>query len=798
MPEVRLTLGGNFEQGAKSARESWAVFMTGLNQGLSLIENLGGRAFTALDNVFTTTGKSEQMAAGLDTLSGSAGAAAGYIEKMSDAAHGTIGSMDAMRLANNALLLGVVKNSDEMEELTEIAVKLGRTMGVDTTQAVESLVIGIGRQSRLWLDNLGIIIDTEQAYEDYAVSIGKTKGELTDLEQKQAFLNATLEAGREKVQGLGSDTLTTAEKWSAVKIQFEESRLEAQALASEALDPLVDKLGNMAGLLPTLAHGVRDVSDGFFAATTELREYAEAHSSFTDASADKAFWKDIAAAVLLTADALEEEGLAAIANAQANEQQAKFIEMVNAALGSSIDNFEEAARAARTHRETIKLYNEEIAAGVPTHEEARAALAAHMDAVFGVSEAQEYATLSGKDLKKANQELAESMGLTVDQLELIGITANNTPQALRAAAGAAVDAFEIARESGEFSAERLKAMWVDDVAPAIIDAYGEIPEAFADTNAEIVGSVQQWIDATHAQLNEQALQESITDPVEQAFLDAFLISESATGRQRLETGAVQFGEVFAESASEEFMSFLASPEGAQQFSEIMTDWLGGVDRVGASGGGRGGGENNQLSEDQSKALDKLFGEFQKQADRFGGTTEGAATGIDAAEEAFKKGDYDWLQRMVNSLRQNIHNYQTEFKHTPQGDAHVKEWGQQIEAILDAAKILGIPVFGKGGMVAGATLGLLGELGSEAVVPLEESGPRVRDAIMGGDVTAVLMRIEAILAQLVGVTADVGMAVREPASPAAMERGKLATSRADRQWKPDARTIGRPALAGMGV
>ena len=53
------------------------------------------------------------------------------------------------------------------------------------------------------LDNLGIIVKTEDAYKAYAKQIGKTANALTDAEKKQAFMNAALVAAEEKVSRLG-------------------------------------------------------------------------------------------------------------------------------------------------------------------------------------------------------------------------------------------------------------------------------------------------------------------------------------------------------------------------------------------------------------------------------------------------------------------------------------------------------------------------------------------------------------------------------------------------------------------
>ena len=77
----------------------------------------------------------------------------------------------------------------------EISRASARAFGESVGFMFDSIVKGIGRQSKLILDNLGIIVSAEDAYRKYAASIGKSKDQLTEMEKKQAFLNATLEAG---------------------------------------------------------------------------------------------------------------------------------------------------------------------------------------------------------------------------------------------------------------------------------------------------------------------------------------------------------------------------------------------------------------------------------------------------------------------------------------------------------------------------------------------------------------------------------------------------------------------------
>ena len=96
-------------------------------------------------------------------------------------------SVDLFQQANNAMILGVTRNSDEMAEMFDMAQRLGRALGRDTASSVESLITGIGRQSRLMLDNIGIIVKSDEAYKSYANQIGKSVSSLSDAEKKTSI-----------------------------------------------------------------------------------------------------------------------------------------------------------------------------------------------------------------------------------------------------------------------------------------------------------------------------------------------------------------------------------------------------------------------------------------------------------------------------------------------------------------------------------------------------------------------------------------------------------------------------------
>ena len=161
--------------------------------------------------------KVESMGRAFNTLSGGTVKSSIAMEKLKVATGGTMSQFDLFQQANNAMVLGITKNSDEMAEMFDIAQRLGRALGQDTAMSVESLITGIGRQSRLMLDNIGIIVKAEEAYEAYAKKLNKTADSLTDVEKKQAFLEATMTSAREKVATLGDETITAQDSFDRFK-----------------------------------------------------------------------------------------------------------------------------------------------------------------------------------------------------------------------------------------------------------------------------------------------------------------------------------------------------------------------------------------------------------------------------------------------------------------------------------------------------------------------------------------------------------------------------------------------------
>lgn len=264
-------LGGTFAV----LRSKLLVFNFAMGLGIRQLSKFAGEA-----------AKLEAMETAFNTLSGGGQLARNSIDKLTKATNGTVSNMDLFQQANNAMILGVTKNADEMANMFDIAQRLGDALGRDTRSSIESLITGIGRQSRMMLDNIGIIVKSDEAYENYAKELKKNVDDLTVLERKQAFLNATMEAAREKVSKLPPEVMTARHTFQQMSAEIDNVTARigkhftpaaqelAQAFTQIAKSIDVDALNKMSLALTTLATSFAVYKVAVFAATVALNGFA--------------------------------------------------------------------------------------------------------------------------------------------------------------------------------------------------------------------------------------------------------------------------------------------------------------------------------------------------------------------------------------------------------------------------------------------------------------------------------------------------------------------------------------------
>ncbi len=168
----------------------------------------------------------------------------GAMRDLRSATLGLVDDFDLMTQANQALTLGSARSAEEVAELASVATRLGRALGLDVQFALNSLNTGIARQSRLLLDNVGVIVDVEEANRKYAAAIGTTVAALTDAQKQEAFRTEALGQASAAADQLGDELRDAGTAWGEflTEVKNSASDLQTGVTQSSALESVFKNL----------------------------------------------------------------------------------------------------------------------------------------------------------------------------------------------------------------------------------------------------------------------------------------------------------------------------------------------------------------------------------------------------------------------------------------------------------------------------------------------------------------------------------------------------------------------------
>jgi len=171
---------------------------------------------------------------GMDALARNTGQNSNkIIAKLREVSKGTISNRDLVLAANRAVALNVTKDVNKMAALLETSRLRAKAMGITTTQAFNDIVTGIGRESPLILDNLGIIT---KGWAEEAKAVGKAF-------DQQFIMNKILDQSRGALQKAGATTVTYRERIEQMGVAWRNTRLIIGRLVTKEISPLIEKMG---------------------------------------------------------------------------------------------------------------------------------------------------------------------------------------------------------------------------------------------------------------------------------------------------------------------------------------------------------------------------------------------------------------------------------------------------------------------------------------------------------------------------------------------------------------------------
>lgn len=136
------------------------------------------------------------------------------------AGKGLIDTTDILK-ASSAAFVQLGENAQRLPETLELSTKIVKVFGGEVVDVYTQLNTAIASGATRSLKELGIIVDKEKAYSDFAKSIGTTVDLLTQEQRQFALTNAVLEKGKKSFENItaGGNSVTASVKQLGVAYQ---------------------------------------------------------------------------------------------------------------------------------------------------------------------------------------------------------------------------------------------------------------------------------------------------------------------------------------------------------------------------------------------------------------------------------------------------------------------------------------------------------------------------------------------------------------------------------------------------
>jgi hypothetical protein len=246
-------------EGAKTALEAMGKSSKSIDGALSSLKEMAQvaatlyGAFKILQGVVNTTFEAENIKAvnqQFEILSKNAGIAGDALRSgLEEAAGGLIDDTDLLQGANKAIV-AMGESANKLPQIMELARKATAAFGGDLQQNFEAMTQAVSTGNARMLKQMGIVIDADAAVRNYALSIGKSIGQLTEAERRQATLNAVLEKGKTAFKGIDDSVREGQNTWKQTQV--------AIGQIGEALTLAFDK--TFGDVVRKYLSGIRDIA----------------------------------------------------------------------------------------------------------------------------------------------------------------------------------------------------------------------------------------------------------------------------------------------------------------------------------------------------------------------------------------------------------------------------------------------------------------------------------------------------------------------------------------------------------
>ena len=192
---------------------------------VGIIAGTIGAAFFALKETFDLVFDAEEITAvnqQFEMLSKNAGVMGSTLkEALIDASGGLVDETTLLKGANQALV-EMNGTADQLPQIMTIARQATAVFGGDLMTNFNGISQAIASGNTKMLKHLGIVVDQQKAYKDYADSIGVAATELDAAGKSHAILNAVLEKSATAYAGVNVNVKQATNLWAETKVTFTE------------------------------------------------------------------------------------------------------------------------------------------------------------------------------------------------------------------------------------------------------------------------------------------------------------------------------------------------------------------------------------------------------------------------------------------------------------------------------------------------------------------------------------------------------------------------------------------------
>lgn len=251
------------EQSLDSFGQSLGSKVVILNQGFELISKTVSGISEAFNKAVDFAKMGEEIKAigiRFDTLASQAGLVPEKITAgIEDALKGTVDMEDALHAASGAVVsLGA--NAERIPQIFDLSRKVTMLFGGSVVEQFDKISLAIASGNTKSLKNIGLITDSEKAYEKYANQVGVAKDNLSEAQKQQALMNAVLAAGDAKFKNITESITPLANETKKLSVAFKEVGDSIATVINEKIGPALTSItASFTGAFNNAAKKIEEV-----------------------------------------------------------------------------------------------------------------------------------------------------------------------------------------------------------------------------------------------------------------------------------------------------------------------------------------------------------------------------------------------------------------------------------------------------------------------------------------------------------------------------------------------------------